>query len=94
MAKKTEKKPEFEHREVSVPSIYSNTFGIGSSDTEVVINFGLSTPTYFKPHDDEDALVARVFLSWEIAESLYEILKEVLEDHQKTQKPKRKPTKK
>jgi hypothetical protein len=87
MAKKTEKKLEFEHREGSVPAIYSNTFGIGHSDTEVVINFGFSTPTYFEPHDDKDVPVARIALSWEVAENLFETLKEVLDDHKK---PKRK----
>ncbi|TET43155.1 MAG: DUF3467 domain-containing protein [Dehalococcoidia bacterium] len=90
MAKKTKKGLETEHREVSVPSIYSNTFGIGSTDTEVAINFGLSTPSYFKPHDDEDVPVARIFLSWEVAESLAETLRDVCEKHKKPQKPKRK----
>jgi hypothetical protein len=88
MAKKTEKKLEFEHREVSLPSIYSNTFGIGSSDAEVVINFGLSIPSYFEPHDEEDVPVAHIVLSWEVTETLFNILKEVLDDHKK---PKRKP---
>jgi len=90
MAKKTKKKLEFEHREVSVPSMYSNTFGIGYSDTEVAINFGLSTPTYFEPHDDEDVPVARIFLSWEVAENLVETLKSVCDQHKKPHKPRRK----
>lgn len=90
MAKKTKKKLEFEHREVSVPSIYSNTFGIGHSDTEVAINFGLSTPTYFEPHDDEDVLVARIFLSWETAENLLKTLKSVCDEQKKPQKARRK----
>jgi len=90
MAKRTKKDTQIEHREVSVPSMYSNTFGIGHSDTEVAINFGLSTPSYFEPHDDEDVPVARIFLSWEVAENLLETLKDVLDKHRKPPKPKRK----
>ena len=90
MVKETKKKLEFEHHEVSVPSMYSNTFGIGYSDTEVAINFGLSTPTYFEPHDDEDVLVARIFLSWEVADNLLEHLKSVCDEHKRPVKTKTK----
>jgi hypothetical protein len=90
MAKKVKKSAEVEHGAASVPSIYSNTFGIGHSDTEVAINFGLSTPSYFEPHNDEDVPVARIFLPWEAAENLLETLKEVIDEHKKPQKPKRK----
>jgi hypothetical protein len=88
MAKRTKKNVQIEQSEV--PSMYSNTFGIGHSDTEVAINFGLSTPSYFEPHDDEDVPVARIFLSWEVAENLLETLKDVLDKHKKPPKPKRK----
>ena len=90
MAKRIKKNVQIEHPEVSVPSIYSNTLGIGHSDTEVAINFGLSTLSYFEPHDDEDVPVARIFLSWEVAENLLETLKSVCDEHKKPQKPKRK----
>jgi len=83
MAKRTKRNVQIEHPEMLVPSIYSNTFGIGHSDTEVAINFGLSTPTYFEPHNDEDVPVARIFLSWEAAENLLETLKDVLDKHKK-----------
>lgn len=90
MAKKRKKSLGLEHNEVSVPTIYSNSVGIGYLGTEVVINFGFSTPSYFEPHDDEDVPVTRIVLSWEIAELLSESLKEVLDEHKKSQKPKRK----
>lgn len=90
MAKKTKESLEVERPEISVPSIYSNTFGIGFSDTEVAINFGLSTPSYFEPHADEDVPVARIFLSWETAENLAETLKSTCDEHKKPEKPKRK----
>ena len=90
MAKKTKKSAQIERHEVPVPTIYSNAVGIGYLDTEVVINFGFSTPSYFEPHDDEDVPVTRIVLSWEIAELLLENLKDVLEEHKKPQKPKRK----
>jgi|GEM_PF-6122201 hypothetical protein len=90
MAKRTKKNVQIEHPEVLVPSIYSNIFGIGYSDTEVAINFGLSTPSYFEPHEDKDVPVARIFLSWEVAENLLNTLKAVIDEHKKPQKPKRK----
>lgn len=90
MVKKEKKNLEAGYGKLSVPVIYSNTLGIGYLDTEVVLNFGFSTPSYFEPHDDEDVPVARIVLSWEIAESLFETLKEVLDEYKKSQKPKRK----
>lgn len=93
MAKKTKESKQIERREVSMQGAYSNTFGIGYSDTEVALNFGLSTPSYFEPHDDEDIPIARIFLSWEVAESLLRTLKDVCEEHKKPQKPKQKAKK-
>lgn len=90
MAKKTKKSLEFEYHKMPVPGIYSNALGIGYSDTEVVINFGLSTPSYFEPHNDEDVPVARIVLPWEAAEILSESLREVLDEHKKPRKSKRK----
>ena len=93
MAKKTKKNVQIEHPEVLAPSIYSNTFGIGHSDTEVAINFGLSTPSYFEPHENKDVPVARIFLSWDVAEKLLNTLKEVIDEHKKPQKTKTKARK-
>ncbi len=90
MAKKTKKSMQIERHEVPLQGVYSNEFGIGYSDTEVVINFGLNVHSYFEPHDDESFPVARVFLSWEVAEGLLETLKHVCDEHKKTLKPKRK----
>ena len=92
MAKKKREKENLgpHYNKAPVQTIYSNTFGVGFSDTEVAINFGLSTPSYFEPHDDEDVPVARIFLSWEVAESLAGTLRDVCEKHKKPQKPKRK----
>lgn len=90
MAKKTKKNTEIEHYRVPIKGIYSNTVGIGYTDTEVVMNFGLSTSSYFEPHDDEDFPVARIVLSWETIEDLLEALKNVYDEHKKPQKPKRK----
>ena len=90
MAKKTKRSLELEYHKMPVPGMYSNAVGIGYSETEVVINFGLSTPSYFEPHDDEDVPVARIVMPWEAAEILLEALKEVCEEHKKPQKPKRK----
>jgi hypothetical protein len=89
MAKKTKKSLEIEHREVPVQAIYSNQFGVGYHDTEVSLDFGFITPSYFEPHHDVDTQVARIVLPWEIAESLLETLKEVIDEHKKPQKPKR-----
>lgn len=89
MAKKIKKSLEVEHHEVQIQTIYANTLGIGYSDTEIIINFGLSTPNYFEPHDDEDIPVARIVLSWERAEDLLESLKEVIDEHKEPLKPKR-----
>jgi hypothetical protein len=89
MAKKTKKSSEFDYQKMPVPQIYSNSLGIGHSDTEVVINFGFSTPTYFEPHDDEDIPVARVVLSWEVAEDLLTVVRAVLKEHKKPQRIKR-----
>lgn len=94
MAKKTKKSLEVEHHEAPIQTIYSNAFGLGFSDTEVVINFGLSAPSYFEPHDDEDMPVARVLLSWEVAEGLLEVLKRACEEHKNPQKPERKAKRK
>jgi len=90
MAKKIEKSVQTERNEVSAPTIYSNTFGIGHGDTEVVINFGFSTLSYFEPHDDEDVPVARIVLSWEIAESLTDTLKDTINKHKNPPKTKQK----
>lgn len=90
MAKETKKSLEFEYHKMPVPGIYSNAVGIGYSDNEVVINFGLATPSYFEPHDDEEVPVARIVLHWEAAEDLLETLKKVCEEHKKPRKPKRK----
>ena len=49
----------------------------------VAINFGLSNPSYFEPHDDEDVPVARIFLPWEMAEELLKVLRKVISDHKK-----------
>lgn len=89
MAKKAKKSLEVEHHEAPIQTIYSNALGIGYSDTEVVINFGLSTPGYFEPHDDENIPVARIVLSWERTEDLSESLKEIIDEHKESQKPKR-----
>jgi len=90
MARKTKKSLEVEHREVPVQVVYSNELGIGYSDTEVVINFAFSTPRYLEPHNDVEVPVARVILTWEVAETLLETLKGLVEKHKKPQKPKRK----
>jgi len=90
MTQKNKKSLPSEHEKISMPIIYSNTFGIGYFDTEVVLNFGFSTQSYFEPHDEEDVPVARVVLSWEIAESLLNSLKEILDEYKKAQKTERK----
>jgi len=90
MARKTKKSVQTERHEVSVPTIYSNEVGIGYVDTEVVINFGFSTPSYFEPHDNEDIPVVRIVLSWEIAQVLMETLKDIIYEHKKPKKAKRK----
>jgi len=89
MAKKAKKSSEFEHKQAPMLGVYSNTLGIGYSDTEVVLNFGLSTPSYFEPHEDEDIPVTRIVLSWESAEDLSKTLKGVIAEHKKSEKPKR-----
>jgi len=94
MAKKTKRALEVEHHKISVPGIYSNAIGIGYSDNEVVVNFGLATPSYFEPHDDENVPVARIVLPWETAEDLLQTLKDVCEEHKKPRKPKRKAIRK
>lgn len=91
MAKRTKKSAQIERHEVSGPVVYSNQFGIGYSDTEVVIDFGFSTPSYFEPHDEEDIQVARIVLSWEVAAGVGETLKKVLDKHKKALELKRKP---
>ncbi len=94
MAKKTKKSSAFEHKQVSMLGVYSNTLGIGYSDTEVVLNFGLSTPSYIEPHEDEDIPVARIVLSWEVAKELLESLEGIVaEKHKKPQKRQQKLTK-
>lgn len=92
MAKKKKEKENLGSRynKAPVQSIYSNTLGIGYSDTEVVINFGFSTPSYFEPNDDEDVPVARIVLSWEVANVLLESLQEVVNKYKASQKPRRK----
>lgn len=94
MVRRTKKSVQAERDEVSVATIYSNEVGIGYGDTEVVINFGFSTPSYFEPHDDKDVPVVRTVLSWEIAELLMESLKDVLDEHKKKLKTKAKVQKK
>ena len=90
MAKKTKKSEQIERHEVSMQGVYSNEVGIGYSDTDVVINFGFSTPSYFEPHDDEEFPVARVILSWETADVLLETLKRVCDEHKRPTKTKTK----
>ena len=91
MAKKTKKSSEFEHKQAPMLGVYSNTVGIGYSDTEVVLNFGLSTPSYLEPHEDEDIPVARIVLSWEGAKELLESLGGIAaEKSKKPQKRKQK----
>lgn len=90
MAKRPKKSVQSERHEVSVPVVYSNQFGVGCSDTEVVLDFGFSTPSYFEPHDEEEMQIARIVLPWEVAETLWETLKKVLDKHEKPVKPKRK----
>jgi hypothetical protein len=92
--KKTKKSLESDQHGVSVPTIYSNVVGIGYGDTDVVINFGFSTPSYFEPNDDEDTLVARIVLSWKIADNLSASLQDIISDHKKEQEPKRKAKRK
>ena len=90
MAQKNKKSLASEHDKIPIPTIYSNTLGIGYSDTEVVINFGFSTPSYFEPNDEEDVPVARIVLSWEVANVLLENLQEVVNKYKASQKPRRK----
>jgi hypothetical protein len=90
MAKKTKRNSQSDHQKMLVPQIYSNSIGIGYSDTEVVINFGFSTPSYLEPHNDEDIPAARIVLSWDVAEELSETVKEVVHAHKKPQKTERK----
>lgn len=89
MAKQGKKISKVDYDKATMQGFYSNTFGIGYTDTEVALNFGLSTPTYFEPHDDEEIPIARVFLSWAIAEGLLESLKDVVDKHKKSLKTKR-----
>ncbi len=86
MAKKTKKSEQIERHEMPVQGVYSNEVGIGYSDTDVVINFGFSTPSYFEPHDDEEVPVARVILSWETADILLKALKRVCDEHKRPPK--------
>lgn len=86
MAKKAKKSEQIERYEVPMQGVYSNEVGIGYSDTDVVINFGFATPSYFAPHDDEEIPVARVILSWEMADVLLEALKHVCDEYKRTTK--------
>ena len=88
MVKKTKKSEQIERHEVPMQGVYSNEVGIGYSDTDVVINFGFSTPSYFEPHDEEEVPVARVILSWETADVLLKALKHVWDDHRRPTKTK------
>lgn len=93
MAKKTKKSLETEHNEVSVPVIYANDIGIAFSDTEVIISFGTSAPSYFEPHDVTETPGARIALLWETAEGLMELLQKAVSRHRKKQKKQRKAKK-
>ena len=90
MAKKDKKNLGLENREVPVETVYSNEFGIGYSDNEVVLNFSFSTPSYLEPHNDVEVPVARVILPWKATEVLMETLKDICDEHKKSAKPKRK----
>lgn len=95
MASKTKKSMWFERYSIpATTAIYSNTLGVGSTDNEVVINFGFLTPSYFEPHDDEDIPVARIVLSWELARDLLDTLSPIVKNYEKKQNTKeRKRTK-
>ena len=86
MAKRTKKNVQIEHNEVSVPVIYANDIGIAFSDTEVIISFGTSAPSYFEPHDVTETPGARIALLWETAEGLMELLQKAVSRHRKSKK--------
>lgn len=90
MANKIKKSLESKRHEVPIQGVYSNELGIGYSDTEVVINFGFSTPSYFEPHKNEEVPVTRVILSWEMAGVLLETLGGIFDKRKKTAKTKTK----
>ena len=91
MAKKTKKSLETKHNEVSVPAMYSNDIGIAFSDDEVILNFSISAPSHFEPHDVTETPVARIALLWDAAEGLMELLQRAVARHK--EKPKKRKAK-
>ena len=89
MAKKTISTKELGHKREETLPLYANVCGVFESEDTILIDFGFVGLSYYGKHDPEDSHVARISLSWEIAENLSKLLKDRISEHKKAEKPKR-----
>jgi|GEM_PF-2497173 hypothetical protein len=83
----TEKKDETKEIEelkepsTSLPPLLSNAVGLRGHPGILMLDFGFVAPSYSKPYGLEDTQVARICMSWDTAELLFDSLKEAISDY-------------
>jgi len=95
MVKKDEEEviPEFKAPIEPVTPIFVNTFQILTAEQTILIDFGLTAPTYHKPYDVEDNQLGRICMTWQSSEILLGLLRNSISDHKKVLKTQKATTK-
>lgn len=90
MAKKSKKSIEIEQNKTQVSPLLSNIFAVFSHEHIVMLDFGFNAPSYFEPNKMQDTQIARICLSWELAQKLSDVLQNTILEHKKERKTERK----
>jgi hypothetical protein len=90
MARKSKKSIEIEQNKTQVLPLLSDIFAVFSEKNIVMIDFGFTAPSYFEPHKMQDTQIARICLSWELAQKLSDVLQNTILEHKEEQKVKSK----
>jgi len=61
-------------RELQAPNIAVNSFKLGCTESQVVINFALTAPSHLRPFGLEYCPAVRVIMPWDTAEELLNVL--------------------
>ena len=70
--------PEFKAPIAPVSPIFANVVGILAGEDSLIIDLGLSAPSYVRPYEVEDNQVSRICMTWHTSELLLALLKEVI----------------
>ena len=72
---------ELKEPSITLPPLLSNAVWIRYHPGILMVDFGFVAPSYSEPYGLEDTQMARICMSWDAAEVLFNGLKEAISDY-------------